>query len=249
MRVFKGALLVFALVTTAAAQSPAPPLAETRLTVHTLLREDIFAGFFDNNMDRVSRAEQNIELLLKQRPDERANLLAWKGGAALQRAVRANETGKPDEFARYFQDARDAFAAAAKLTSGNDGVPAITGGSYGFFGDRLPQEHRAAAWAQAYDSYSTLWKQQGQGIDQLPLHFKGELLSGMAQSAQRTGRSEEAAQFVDRLLTMLANTPFEKTARQWKTDPSSVATTNLTCKNCHSPGRLSARLAALTKGD
>jgi hypothetical protein len=247
MRAFKGALLACAVVTAAAAQPSEPPIADTRLTVHTLLREDIFAGFLDNNMDRVARAERNIEVLLKERPGERANLLAWKGAAALQRAVRAQETGNSDEFARYFKDARDSFAIAAKLGSGNDGVAAITGGSYGFFGDRLPQEHRAAAWSEAYDAYSTLWKQQGPGIEQLPLHFKGELLSGMAQSAQRTGRSEESAQFVDRILTMLANTAFEKTARQWKDDPASRATSSLTCKNCHSPGRLSARLAALNK--
>jgi hypothetical protein len=247
MRAFTGALLLCAAVTAVAAQSPEPPIADTRLTVHTLLREDIFAGFLNNNMDRVARAEQNIELLLKERPAERANLLAWKGGAALQRAVRAHEAAKPDEFAKYFQDARESFAAAAKISSGNDGVAAITGGSYGFFADRLPQEHRAAAWSQAYDNYSTLWKQQSQGIEQLPLHHKGELLSGMAQSAQRTGRGEESAQFVDRMLTMLAETPFEKTARQWKADPASVATTNLMCKNCHSAGRLSARLAALNK--
>jgi len=247
MRAFTGALLLCAAVTAVAAQSPDPPIADTRLTVHTLLREDIFAGFLNNNMDRVARAEQNIELLLKERPAERANLLAWKGGAALQRAVRAHEAAKPDEFAKYFQDARESFAAAAKISSGNDGVAAITGGSYGFFGDRLPLEYRAAAWSKAYDNYSTLWKQQSQGIDQLPLHHKGELLSGMAQSAQRTGRGEESAQFVDRMLTMLAETPFEKTARQWKADPASVATTNLMCKNCHSAGRLSARLAALNK--
>jgi hypothetical protein len=69
----------------------------------------------------------------------------------------------------------------------------------------------------------------------------------MAQSAHRTGRVEESAQFVDRMLTSLAGTPFEKTARQWTDNPSSAATTNLTCKNCHAPGRLSARLAALNK--
>ena len=247
MRPFKAALLAFAVVTTAAAQSTDPPIADTRLTVHTLLREDIFAGFLDNNMERVARAEQNIELLLKERPGERANLLAWKAGAALHRAVRAHETGKPEEFARYFQDARDGFASALKLSSGTDGVAPIAGGSYVFFGDRLPQEHRAAAWSQAYESYSLLWKQQGARIDQLPLHFKGEVLSGMAQSAHRTGRSEEAAQFVDRMLSALPNTPYEKLALQWKADPASAANTNLTCKNCHSPGRLSAKLAALNK--
>jgi hypothetical protein len=213
--------------------------------VHTLLREDIFAGFLDNNVNRVARAEQNIALLLQQRPTERGNLLAWRGGINVQRAVRAHEAGKADEFARHFTAAREDFAAAAQETSGNGGVPAIVGGSYAFFGDRLPQEHRAAAWAQAYDSYAALWKQQAAGLEQMPLHFKGELLSGMAQSAHRTGRAAESAEFVDKILTLLPKTAFEETARQWKTDPASAATSNLTCKNCHSPGRLAVKIAAL----
>jgi hypothetical protein len=49
MRPLKSALLVFVLVT-AAAHSPDPLLSETRLSVHTLVREDIFAGFTNNNM-------------------------------------------------------------------------------------------------------------------------------------------------------------------------------------------------------
>ena len=247
MRVFRGTLLALAVMTTAAAQSPEPPLGETRLTVHTLLREDIFAGFLDNNAERVARAERNLALLLEQRPTERANLLAWKAGIGIQRAVAAHEAANAAGFATHFQAARDDFAAAARASNGADGVAAITGGTYAFFGDRLPQEHRAAAWAQAYESYSLIWKEQSARVEQMPLHFKGELLSGMAQSAHRTGRAEESAQFIDRMLTLLPNTPFEKTARQWKTDPASAASTNLTCKNCHAPGRLSAKLAALDK--
>jgi hypothetical protein len=161
--------------------------------------------------------------------------------------VAAHEAANAADFTRHFQAAREDFAAAARAANGGDGVAAIMGGTYAFFGDRLPQEHRAAAWAQAYEAYSLLWKQQAAQVEQMPLHFKGELLSGMAQSAHRTGRAEESAQFVDRMLTLLANTPFEKTARQWKADPASAATTNLTCKNCHAPGRLSAKLAALDK--
>ena len=61
MPVIKPAVLAFLVViSAAAAQSPDPPLSETRLTVHTLLREDIFAGFMSNNVSRLSRAEQNI---------------------------------------------------------------------------------------------------------------------------------------------------------------------------------------------
>ena len=70
----------------------------------------------------------------------------------------------------------------------------------------------------------------------------------MTQSAQRSGRSEEAALYLDKMLTVLANTPYEAMAKQWKADPASAATTNVTCKNCHNPGRLSNRLAALNKG-
>jgi hypothetical protein len=244
MRAWKTALLLSVVVTGAAAQSPEPPLADTRLTVHTLLREDVFAGFLDDNMERVARAEKNIELLLQQRPDQRAPLLAWKAGIAMHKAVRAHEAGKAGEFATYFKDARDEFADAAAHAEGG-GPAAITGGTYAVFADRLPQEYRAAAWAQAYDSYSQLWKAQAAEVDKLPLHLKGELLAGMAQSAQRTGHAAESAEFVDRILTLLPGTPFERAAKRWKADPASAATSNLTCKNCHGAGRLSARLAEL----
>ena len=247
MRIFKGTLLAFAVVVTAAAQTPDTLLSEQRLTVHTLLREDIFAGFMNDNMSRVGRAEQNIEVLLKDRPDQRANLIAWRSGAALFRAVSALEAGNTGEFNQYFQKARDGFVEAATFSTGNDGVAPITGGSYALFADRLPAEHRAAAWEQAWNSYSLLWKSQGPGIDKLPLHFKGEVLAGMAQSAQRTGRSAEATEFLDRMLVQLAGTPYEPMAKKWKSDPASASKTSLVCQNCHAEGRLSARLAALNR--
>jgi hypothetical protein len=247
MRLLNSALVVFAVVAAAAAQATDPPLSDTRLTVHTLVREDMFAGFREDNLERLSKAEKNIDILLRERPDQRANLLAWRAGATMYRAVRAHETRQPEEFTRGFAAALDGFAAAAKLESGNDGVAAITGGTLATFADRLPENVRAAAWSQAYDNYAILWKQQGRGIEKMPLHHKGEVLAGMAQSAQRTGRSEESAQYIDKMLTMLADTQYEAMARQWKTDPASAAKTNLTCKNCHNAGRLSNRLAALEK--
>ena len=245
MRSLNGALLVFVVVTAAAAQSPDDLLSDTRLSVHTLLREDIFAGFRNDNVERLARAERNIEVLLKERPGQRANLLAWKAGAATFRAVRAHESGQAEEFERRFAEALDGFAAAANLDSGTVGVAAITGGTMAVFADRLPEKLRAAAWSQAYDNYAILWKRQGAEIEKLPVHFKGEVLAGLTQSAHRTGRSEEAAQYLDKMLTVLADTPYEALARQWKSDPSSAATTNLTCKNCHNPGRLANRVEAL----
>lgn len=163
----------------------------------------------------------------------------------LYRAVLAHESGRTDEFERLFQAARDAFAEATRLESGKDGVAAVVGGSFSVFSDRLPAEHRTAAWSQAYDAYALLWQEQEAILDKLPVHHQGELLGGLAQSAQRTGRVEEAAEHVDRMLTVLQDTPYEATARRWKSDPASAAGTTLTCKYCHNAGRLSARLAAL----
>src|SRR5262245_5830929 len=184
--------LLVLFVTVALAQSPEPPLSDTRLTVHTLVREDIFAGFLSDDMTRFERGEKNIQLLLEKRPDQKGNLLSWKGGALLYRAVRAYENNNSDEFKKYYQQSLDTFAEAAKTKGGNDGVAAISGGSFAVFADRLPKEYRAAAWSTAYDNYQALYKSQAAFVDKLPVHLRGEVLAGVAQSAQRTGRKEEA---------------------------------------------------------
>ena len=247
MRVMLSIVLLVGAIAGARAQSQEPPLSEMRLTVHTLLREDVFGGFLDNDLNRLARAERNIEQLLKDRPDQRGNLLAWRGGTFLNRAVIAHEAGNGGEFQRQIEAARAAFAEAAKQPSGNEGVAAITGGTYVVFADRLPEPHRAQAWADAYANYSLLWKQQGSIIDKLPVHHRGEVLGGLAQAAQRTGRTEEMMQHLDRMLPAVKGTPYEATAQQWKDNPASVATSKLTCKSCHNPGRLSAALASLRK--
>lgn len=249
MQRFGKVFLLLACVTVAIAQTPEPPLSETRLTIHTLVREDIFAGFLSDNMERLARGEKNIQTLLEKRPDAKHELLAWQGGVALYRAVRAYEAKHTDEFQQTYRQALDLFAQAQKYPANNGnaagGVTAVTGGSYVLFADRLPPEHRAAAWAQAYDSYQLLWKVQGSAVDKLPVHLRGELLGGLAQSAQRTGRAEEANQHLDRILTLLRDTPYEPIAKQWKANPKSAANTTLACMTCHESGRLTARLATL----
>lgn len=245
MRLLQSSLLMVVVAAAVAAQSPEPPLSELRLTVHTLLREDVFAGFLDRDMVRFARAERNVEALLASRPDQRANLLAWQGSASLFRAVLAHEAGRRGDFEAQHTRARDSFAEASRGTSGNDGVPAVIGGSLVLFADRLPAEHRAAAWAQAYDAFGQLWQMQQSVAAQLPVHLKGELLAGLAQSAQRTGRRDEADRHLARLLELLAGTPYEAEARRWQADPAAAAGTTLTCKSCHNPGRLAARLRAI----
>lgn len=239
--------LLMAFVVVAIAQSPEPPISDTRLSIHTLVREDIFAGFLTDDMARFARGEKNVDLLLEKRPAAKSDLLAWKGGAALYRAVSAYENKRTDEFQQKYQQALELFSQSRQTGPQNGGAAAVIGGSYVIFADRLPKENRAAAWAQAYDAYQLLWKFQASSVEKLPTHIRGELLGGLAQSAQRTGRTEEATQYVDKILTVLRDTPYEPVARKWKADPKAAANSSMTCLSCHDAGRLAPRLASLDK--
>ncbi len=235
------------LVTAALASTPEIPLSDTRLTVHTLVREDIFAGILAEDMDRLARGEKNLDILYEQRPTQRHHTLAWKASATMLRAVRAHEAKKNDEFKKYYQQAMDLFAEARKLNSADGGVASVTGGTFVLLADRLPKELQAGAWEMAYGNYKGLWSVQGASVDKLPVHMRGELLAGIAQSAQRTGRKEESAEYIEKILTYMRGTPYEAPAAKWKANPETMAATSIACKNCHESGRLAARLASLEK--
>jgi hypothetical protein len=245
MRPILAACVVVLFVSTTLGDLPDPPIAETRLPVSTLLREDVFAGWRTDDMERFARAEKNIDLLLEERPQARAELLAWKGGTKLYRAVLAREAGNVEEFKRYYQETRDHFADAKKLAPKHPAVAAIVGGSYVVFGDRLPEDCQKVVWSESYDNYLILWEQQGKLLERLPVHIRGELLSGLAQGAQRTGRDNERDEYLDKIIEVLPGTGYERVAKQWKTDPQAAAKSNISCKSCHNEGRLAERIAKL----
>jgi hypothetical protein len=122
---------------------------------------------------------------------------------------------------------------------------AITGGGFALFADRLPERYRSRAWDAAYKAYSGVWQVQRADVGKLPLHFRGELLAGMAQSAQRSNHAAESAQFLEKILTTMPGTPYATMAKKWIDFPESSAKTSLTCKTCHDAGRLEARKASL----
>ncbi len=245
MRTVVLSCLVALSASRAFAQSPDPPLDEKRLPIATLLREDVFAGWRAGDMERYARGEKNIDLLLQQRPNERTELLAWKGATKLYRAVVALEAGDKDAFDRYYRDTLELFGESRKLGPQHPAVAAIVGGSWVVFADRLPETLRPAAWSESYECYQTLWKQQQSVMDKLPLHLRGELLAGLAQSAERTGHKEQVEEYLDKIIEALPDTGYERVAKQWKADPASSARTNISCKSCHNEGRLSERLAKL----
>jgi hypothetical protein len=159
--------------------------------------------------------------------------------------VLAHEANRPEEFQNHHRKALDLLAEANKIGPNNAGVHAITGGIWVVMADRLPKEYRATAWSTAYDSYRMLWKFQAAMVERMPLHLKGELLAGLAQTAQRTGRAEETNEYLDRIVALLPNTAYEPIAKRWKANPDVAAKGSITCLSCHDSGRLAARIDAL----
>ncbi len=242
-------LTLVAGVCLGAADAPSKlPLTDTRYSVHTLVREDIFAGILEGDMDRFARGEQSIEFLLEKRPaGDKPSLLAWKAGALLFRGILALEAKQTKEFEDKYTKAIELLDQARKLGPKDQGAIATTAGMSSLLADRLPEDKRAKAWASAFESYQVLWKGQERIVDRLPLHLKGELLGGLAQSAQRTGHDKELATYLDKLLAVTPDSAYGHAAKRWKEDPKAAKDTAISCLSCHAPGRLAARRAELDK--
>jgi hypothetical protein len=247
MRVMICSCLSVLLAGSAMAELPELPISDERLTVSSLVREDVFAGWQRNDMKRFARAEENIELLLEQRPKSNAELLAWKGGTRLYRAILAYEDDQTEEFERLYKETLDLHDQARKAGPNDGAVNAVVGGSYVVFGDRLPEKYRDAAWSACYDGYSKLWSGQSKYLTNLPVHIRGELLAGLVQSTQRLGRQDDLDKYLDKMIEVLPDTRYARTAQKWKDDPTVAAGENISCVGCHAEGRLSRRIKKLAK--
>jgi hypothetical protein len=234
-------MLICLLSLTASAQST----FDARLSIHTILREDIFAGFMANDAERLARGEKNLETLLVERPQTKPSLVAWKGTVALTRAALAHEGGRKADFEREYRTALDLFASAAKDGPSDFGVVIVTAGSYTALADRLPEPQRAAGWQVAYQGYRTALERQKDQVDGMPLHLKGELLAGLALTAQRTGRADEAGSYLTKIVEGMPGTVYATSAKRWIEQPGMRAKSSIACQTCHEPGRLAARTTAL----
>lgn len=217
---------------------------DKRLSVTWLVREDIFAGFLANDRARLENAERTLDELMKERPAESSDVVAWRGSILLTRAAWAHEAGKQAECRDYHKRAMAAFDEALAGKAGRGMVP-ITGGSMVALADRLPEPLRTESWERGYTMYKAMEREQRKDFDKMPLHLTGEVISGLAQTSQRTGRAEEAAKYLGEMVTRLAGSPYERAAKRWLERPETMAKSSVACQTCHEPNKLEARKAAL----
>jgi tetratricopeptide (TPR) repeat protein len=208
------------------------------------VREDIFAGLLANDMDRLKGRMEKLELAVKNNPN--VGNLAWKGAGDLILAVHAHEAGKADEFKSYYEAAVHTFAQAERLAEDRQlgpnsaGLYDISGAAWGGLADRLPASVRTAAYEAAYRSWDTALRLSQARLTIMTPHGRGEMLAGLAQSAQRTGRTEEARRRLTEMVVALPGTVFEERAKTWLDKPELMKATVVSCQSCHPQERFSS---------
>ena len=158
-------------------------------------------------------------------------------------AARAYQAGDAEKGAALFDEAQG--QANRALLKKDNGAVAVLGASYVLFADRFPAELRESLYREGRSLFALMRKEQGAALDQMPLHFKGELLAGQAQAAMRLGLQEEATTYLNEIVTKLPDTHYSQTAEKWLVDPASASKSQLVCQSCHEPNRLANRLKAI----
>lgn len=222
-------------------------LAEQRLTLHWLVREDIFAGVLANDRARLEKGAQTLDTVAAFYPSVEVH--AWRAGVEMMRAIWAHEDGKPEDFRRHYSLAMTYFDATRNAADQKSAaIPEIfEGGIYVATADRLPENLRRGAWERCYLAYKKLNAMEAPRLDKLPLHMKGEVIAGLAVATQRTGRTEELPAALEAVQTKLAGSVYANAAKKWQADPASATKVRMACMTCHEPNTLAPTLERIHK--
>lgn len=236
-------LFLALLLTASALSAQAPP---NGLRISTWVREDIFAGFMGNDMERFATGMKKLDDALARNP-RAADAICWKGGGELWLAARAHEAGRTAEFETLYAKALATLEEGRKAGEGTPyigAVHAITGASWTVSADRLPARLRREAWANVRAHYTALLDVQKAYFEKLPPHPKGEVLAGLAQASQRLGEEDDLQRRLNDVIEQLPGSVYATRAQRWQQNPASAATTSMTCQTCHDAGRMEAVLSS-----
>lgn len=221
---------------TLAAQSVRP----ADVPFYTWVREDTFAGFIDNDLAQFERGVAKVQQYLDEDP-ARPDAVNWMGATKVYRAVRAFEAGRAREGEALLTEAFQAMERAVATAPRDEGVRATAGGTLLYLASRLPEPPARRALEKAREHYDVLYEIQARALPHLPLHLKGELLAGVAETEFRVGDRARAMTLLETIAKDLPGTGYAKTARAWLAAPDAVRRTDrLACQSCHEPGRLQA---------
>jgi hypothetical protein len=229
------ALLAAGFITVAAQQA-----RPANVPIHTWVREDIFGGFVDDDFERFAQGETKVLEYLAETPG-RPEAMAWMAGGKLYRAGRAFREGKAADGDALVREAMEMMDDAVAKGPENVGVHAVLGGSIVQLANKLPEKYYAPLMQRGRTHFTKLYSVQSPALAQLPLHIKGELLAGLAETEFRAGDRTRATEVLNQIVKEMPDTAYAKSAAAWLAAPDKVTRdTKIACQSCHEPGRLAA---------
>lgn len=224
-------LLAFVAIAAWAARKPA------NVSPSIWVREDLFAGYLSNDMEKFARGERKVDQLLAENPNL-PGVRAWKASTQFFRAIGSLEAGDRAAFDAQFKEVIDTFEKLTRESPKDVTVLAVYGGMISTLGHRLPAGEQTNANRRAAEVFLQLEQLQKAQFDKMPMHHRGEVLAGVAQGAARSGQDELARTYLTRIVATLDATPYAALARDMLKRPESMKTTKIACNSCHEPNRL-----------
>jgi hypothetical protein len=194
------------------------------------VRPDFFAGMRGDEV-RFERAMRRCESTLAQDPHN-PEALVWHGSGLLIISDRLRAQGKNRESEMQFQKGLQEMDEAASSAPNNPHVLLPRGATLLSVSAAMPPSGMARNLLQkGVQDYETVLSLQAAYFDRLPLHARGELLTGLADGWERLGNHTRARQYRERIVRECAGSPYALESAAWLR--KAAATSGHTCQGCH----------------
>jgi hypothetical protein len=212
-----------------------------KLSLHTWVREDIFAGWMVRDEAALERGAQKVARHLRDHPNDRS-ALSW------QFLVESLRFRNQKDDAVYQKQLAAANALRERIfpsDSKDVGPYIIIGGTLINLAVHAREKDREWMYREGREILSKVPALQGPTFEKLPPHMRGELWSSLALASDGLKDRAERDRILDTMLEQLKGTAYESRARRWKGLEAITNPADHLCISCHEPGRLKPTMARL----
>ena len=212
------------------AARPAHPREEERFD--NLVRDEMFAGMA-GDAAAFGRAMKRCEQALAADPKD-VQALVWHGSGLVFQAGQLFRSGDfmkgKEVILRGFKEMDDAVVLAP-----NDIAVLIPRGAslLSYAKNSRDQERARPRLQQGLADYEKALALQSQSWNSMPVHSRGELLSGLAEGWLRAGDAAKARVYAQRIVDDLPGTPYAARAKEFLAASPAPAQLDWNCIGCH----------------
>jgi hypothetical protein len=220
-----------------------------KLTIHTWVREDMFAGLIGRDAAAFDLGLRKLERFLGEHPGE-ANGLAWKFETYSYYLRADREAGNQDAYTRHWTEAQEFKGQALANRVAADVGPLILVAFSQIFNAQYAATaaDRESLFREGRELLRKIQEAQSPQWDKLPVHMRGELWSLIGFASDQIGDREERLRVATEMIDRLKGSVYEARGRRWL-NAKQLDASDAVCLSCHENGRLKVKLASLNHAE